>query len=165
MRHGHDFGSAKYLTRSPIAARSCENPTAYSRASSAKTATLARGPCHSGRFALLARMRAKTTMMRISLRHAAALALVGFLALTSITGCAPPISMDYYSDPSLHLAGWKCPEPDKMSHLVTHSNPPCASLPGGLFFKSCMDETIAGSETARGCVAESSATPASVPTP
>jgi hypothetical protein len=101
----------------------------------------------------------------MNLRHAAALALLGFFALTSITGCAPPISMDYYSDPSLHLAGWKCPDPDKMSHLVTHSNPPCSWVPGGLLFKSCMDETVAGSETARGCVAESSATPASVPTP
>jgi len=38
-------------------------------------------------------------------------------------------------------------------------------LPGGLLFNSCMDETVAGSETARGCVAESSATPASVLTP
>jgi hypothetical protein len=95
-------------------------------------------------------------------RHAAALALVIFCALTAFVGCLAPVEIDYDADPSLHTAGWKCPDPDRMNRVVTHSNPP-ALVPGALFSKSCMDQVVADRELARGCVPEASPTP--TPTP
>jgi hypothetical protein len=81
-------------------------------------------------------------------RHAAALALLIFCALTAFVGCLSPFEVDYDADPSLHTAGWKCPDPDKMDRVVTHSNPPCSWVPGGVLTKSCTDQVVA-SENSR----------------
>ena len=118
MHCAQDFGSAKYLTPNRTVTTPFKNPTACSRASSAKTATLARASCHSGRFALLARMR--RTTMRIRDRHAAALALVGLYLMVSSASAqqpapAAPLNPQWCSDvpaspppPNLehHLGDW-----------------------------------------------------------
>jgi hypothetical protein len=91
--------------------------------------------------------------------HAVALALV---ALIFCAGCEA-VSVYYYPDPSLHVAGWKCPDPDKMSHLVTFADPACAWVPGEIFTKSCEDKRVAAAEQARGCVPDASPTAASTP--
>lgn len=67
-------------------------------------------------------------------RHAAALA---FIVLVFLGGCA----LVYYPDPSIHIAGWKCPEPDKMNHFVAYEDPPCAWIPGGVLRTGVADFT------------------------
>ena len=98
-------------------------------------------------------------------RRAAALALVGFFAFIVMTGCLGPVSVDYYSDPRRSVPGWKCPPPDEMSHVVVRTTPPCAWIPGGIYFWSCSDADFAAAAEARGCVPEPSPTPTSTPTP
>lgn len=94
-----------------------------------------------------------------------ALALVCFFVLIAINGCFGPLSVDLYSDPGHPLVGWKCPPPDQMSHVVVHTTPPCAWIPGGISFRSCSDADFAAAAEARGCVPEPSPTATSTPTP
>ena len=91
-------------------------------------------------------------------RHVAALV---FMVLVFFAGCF----VAYEPDPSIHVAGWKCPDPDKMSHLVTYKVPACGWLPGAIFFKTCFDKTVVAVEEARGCVPEASPTPTATATP
>src|SRR5215469_3253018 len=98
-------------------------------------------------------------------RRAAVFVLIGFLVPAAIVGCLTPVTMDYFPDPGLHAAGWKCPDPDQMPHVIAYANPPCSWIPFGTLFKSCVDEVEARREIARGCVVEPSPTPTSTPTP
>ena len=99
-------------------------------------------------------------------RHAAALALVSLLTLALIEGCTFPYGLGiYYPDPSIHLAGWKCPDADKMSHVVGYWIPPCAWILNGALFESCKDKEIANLNEARGCVPEPGPTVTATPTP
>jgi hypothetical protein len=87
-----------------------------------------------------------------------------FLLLAfAVAGCLLPADVGYMPDPSLHTAGWTCPKNE--GHWVPHTNPPCTWIPGGLFFKSCMDEEVQTVNEARGCSPESSSTAVSTATP
>jgi hypothetical protein len=93
-------------------------------------------------------------------RHAVTLALVGFSTVIAIAGCG----IEYSPKPDPSMAGWKCPDPDKMPSIVTYSTPPCIWILGALFAsKSCQDQLKVKRETALGCVAEQSPTPTAIP--
>jgi hypothetical protein len=102
-------------------------------------------------------------------RHAAALTLVGFFTAIAANGCLflYPVGVEYHPnpDPSLHVAGWKCPDPDKMPRIVTYATPPCSWIPGAvLVSNSCLDRLQVKRDTALGCVASSPiATPTFTP--